>query len=139
MTKTLSAIAITTLFVTGFSGCGGATPAPVAKSNSQMPDWVFNPNQDGILGAVGSAKPHFKGTAAQIALAQDRGREEIAKQKSSSVVGESSSNQSSNSGMVRSQVENSSKVTTNQKVSTHQAAILKDPKSGEVFVWMREN
>ena len=56
------------------------TPLPV-----QEPQWINAPMKEGEIGAVGSAKVHFKGKTAQRKLAISRALDELAQQSGVSV------------------------------------------------------
>lgn len=137
MIKYLSIAAVIAL---AFSACA---QAPVKKQqtsqNAQMPEWVYQPTQDGINGAVGSAKTHFKGRAAQRSLAISRALDELAKQHGVNVHTASNSHQSSHGGMVGSQSDQYSFQTSDGIVTAHIEKVWLDPKTNELFVWMRDS
>jgi len=141
MRKFFSIALVSSLTLVGMSACGSNTPAPAAntQSNAQMPVWILNPNKDGILGGVGSAKVHFKGSAAQRDLAIQRALNELAKQHGVQVHTETTQSQSDNNGMVSSRAGDYSFQTSDGKVSAHVEAVWQDPNTKEIFVWMRDN
>lgn len=137
MIKYLSIVAVIALT---FSACA---QAPVEKQqtsqNAQMPEWVYQPNKDGILGAVGSARTHFDGRDAQRSLATSRALDELAKQHGVHVKTSTSQHQSSHGGMVGSQSDQYSFQTSDGIVTAHIEKIWLDQTNNELFVWMREN
>ena len=117
-------------------GCGSAQATP---NPNQKPTWVYNPYQDSIIAGVGSANKTFKGGyAKQKSLAVERALTELAHQYESKVDSSISSHQQDHNGKVNSNVEMFSTVTASGvTVKAHIAEMWSDPRSGELFVWMR--
>ncbi len=119
-----------------FTGCQESL-APVKKEISQAPAWVFNPNLNGVKGAVGSCAPHFKGPSYQRSLAVSRALDELAMQMGVQVNVVASREEISNGDNVNAKSDIQTQQTVkNSNVTAHIEATYIDPKTDELFVWM---
>ncbi len=108
------------------------TPLPV-----QEPQWINAPMKEGKIGAVGSAKVHFKGKTAQRKLAISRALDELAQQsgvsvKSAIVTQERRQGQQTKASVDLYSVQN----TANETIKAHIQAVWVNPKTDEIFVWL---
>jgi len=127
------------LLLTSFSACSQPATKTLPQQTSQMPTWIFTPYKDGILGSVGSAKVHFKGSAHQRKLAISRALDELARQHGVQVHTETSLLQTDTNGRTDSRSGIYSFQTSDGIVSAHIEAVWQDPTTKELFVWMRDN
>ena len=125
---------IITLFILLFlTACQNKqTPIPVHK-----PQWISSPMKEGKVGAVGSAKVHFKGKTAQRKLAVSRALDELAQQsgvsvKSAIVTQERRQGQRTKASVELYSVQNSA----NETIKAHIEAVWVNPKTDEIFVWL---
>jgi len=135
--KILSLIIIALL---SFSACSQQpVQKDVLEKNQQMPKWIFMPNQDGILGAVGSSRVHFKGIAAQRNLAIERALNEMSKESGVEVHTTSTLNQSSQGTIaIKNEHGEYSFQTSQGGVHAYIAAVWINPTNKEMYIWMRE-
>ena len=134
--KTITLIILALLF----NACAQQAQPNLSQQNQQMPQWVFMPNKDGVLGAVGSARVHFKGIAAQRNLAIERALNEMSKESGVEVHTTSTINQASQGSMAtKNEHGEYSFQTSHGKVHAHIAAVWVNPENKEMFIWMREN
>ena len=118
------------------SGCGGSKPKPEAGAR---PAWILNPNYDGKQGAVGvAAETYDMSVSTQRKLAISRALDELALQKGVKVElnmkkEEHLRNQKSSLSIDSS---SSYKTTNPSAITAHIEAIWKDPRTGELYVWL---
>ncbi len=113
-------------------GCG-SKPQP----SEPPPKWVTHPYKNGKTGAVGSAQIHFKGNSEQRKLAISRALDELAQQQGVEVSSQIA-RQDARDGMF---VSSKSEIYSFQKNSgeiiyAHIEAVWKNPRTGELFIWM---
>jgi len=106
----------------------------------QKPNWIDYPSSDLLIGAVGSAMPHFKGKTAQRRLAISRAIDELAQQ-SGVQVQSTILRKESREG---SQTQASAEVYTiqnseNKTIHAHIEAVWTHPRTEEIYVWLLEN
>lgn len=104
---------------------------------SSMPKWILSPSQNGKVGAVGSALPHFKGKTAQRRLAISRALDELAQQsgvnvKSTILRKEKRDGAITNSSAEVFSIQNSA----NKSIKAHIQEIWTNPKTEEIYVWL---
>ncbi len=118
------------------SGCNTQSQLPPV----QKPKWIDYPSSDLLIGAVGSAMPHFKGKTAQRRLAISRAIDELAQQ-SGVQVHSTILRQESREG---SQTQASAEIYTiqssdNKTIQAHIEAVWTHPRTQEIYVWLLEN
>ena len=129
----LKSLILSILISTLFSACQNrALPKPI-----QMPKWINQPYANGHIGAVGSAKPHFKGVSAQRKLAIARALDELSQQSGVKIQSEILTKQSrkgirSNSSIESYSVQNSS----GKVVKAHIEQVWTNPKTKEIYIWL---
>jgi uncharacterized protein YcfL len=117
-------------------GCSTQKELPPVKK----PNWIDYPSSDQLIGAVGSAMPHFKGKTAQRRLAISRAIDELAQQ-SGVQVQSTILRKESREG---SQIQASAEVYTiqnseNKTIHAHIEAVWTHPRTEEIYVWLLEN
>lgn len=122
-------------------GCAKETKVkPQTKLNTTqdgIPTWVYNPMHNGKVGAVGSAKTHFKGRTAQRKLAITRALEELALQKGVKVDTTTKRDEEVRDGFVSSGSNTYSILTSSGKsILAHIEAVWLDRRNDELFIWM---
>jgi hypothetical protein len=116
--------------VFGLIGCNQANP-------NKEPSWIYNPNSDGKIGGVGSAKTHTRGKSAQRRVAISRALDEIATQMGTKVSTVISTSASVSSGTASSSMQTYSFQTTDGKiVKAYIKRMWHNPRTDELFVWM---
>ena len=126
-------LTLSLLFLLLLTGGCGSKPQP----SEPPPEWVSHPYKNGKIGAVGSAQIHFKGVAEQRRLAISRALDELAQQQGVEVSSQIA-RQDARNGMF---VSSKSKIYSFQKnsgevVHAHIEAVWKNPRTGELFIWM---
>ena len=125
-------LVITFLLLTGCT----ETVQPVSQE-AQRPSWIGNPYQNGVVGAIGTAHIHFRGDAEQRKLAISRALDELAQQQNTVVSSQIVRKESRNGMMTSSNAEiYSFQKSSGETVRAHIEAVWKDPRNGELFVWM---
>lgn len=125
--------ALATSFIVLFCFTGCAKPHPVKPP----PKWISNPYQNGKIGAVGSAKIHFKGDAEQRRLAISRALDELAHQQGVEVTSQILRKEKSDAFAASSESEvYSFQKNSGEVIHAHIEAVWKDPRNGELFIWM---
>lgn len=120
-----------------FAGCNSDVTPPAKENVSTCPEWINNPNLNGVTGSVGSSGPHFKGPAYQRKLAISRALDELAMQKGVEIdlVAKREEISSDDNVHTTSDVQTEQRV-KNTNVTAHIEATYIDPKTKELFVWM---
>lgn len=126
---------ISIVFITG---CAGKNSKIHGKYD--LPDWVFNPSVNGVIGGVGYCPAHVKGIAGQRELAVTRAVEDIARQKGVSI--ESSvviiSNSSNKSKVANTDINSNSTHKTKNHINAYIKEIWVHPVTKEMYVYMLE-
>lgn len=101
------------------------------------PQWINHPNLLNQTGAVGSCKPHIKGTTYQRRLAISRALDELAQQSGVTieniVIREERNTRSSTSTHTHVQSQQRS---TGEIIKARIQEIWTDPKNQEIYVWL---
>lgn len=126
-------IVFSLLFPLLFSACQNRpSPIPVHE-----PLWMAKPSLEGKIGAVGSAKPHFKGPAEQRKLAISRALDELAQQSGVEVKSAIVRNEKRTGSLVNSSAELFTlQNSTNETIKAHIQEIWTNPKTKEMHVWL---
>ncbi len=117
-----------------FTACQNRSIKPILI---EEPAWVLQPSLEGKVGAVGSAKEHFKGKSAQRRLAISRALDELAQQSGVQVESTIKRNerregiQTSSSAEIYT-VQNSS----NETIQAHIQEVWTHPVTKEIYVWL---
>jgi len=118
-----------------FSGCG-STPQPVSIKCEDKP-WMFNPNSNGKIGAVGSSMRTYSGTNnSQRTLAITRALDELSLQKGVKVSLTMNKTETLKNNKSTTTLDSKSTYSTNNKITAHIQDACKSNSSGEFFVWM---
>ncbi len=80
-TKTFSHYLLLILFLVLLQGCYFNTSNNSNYNSDKIPEWVYNPSKNGVVGGVGYCAAHVNGITGQRELATKRAIEEIARQK----------------------------------------------------------
>ncbi len=115
-----------------FSGCSQPEP----KSKYERPSWVMKPNQDGKIGAVGSAYIHHRGVSHQRRLAITRALDELSLQRGVDVSMSMAKEEQVTNDRVSTDLNVKSSYTANTKITAHIEEVWQDPMSQEYFVWL---
>jgi len=125
-----------------FVGCDSQpTPSQMHKSvdtkDSSAPYWILNPNQNGKIGAVGSAmRTYDQKLSSQRKLAITRALDELSLQKGVKVSMRLLKEDIYQNNRGSSTMDVNASYNTNNSISAHIQAIYKDKLSGELFIWM---
>jgi len=103
----------------------------------EEPTWVLQPSIDGKIGAVGSAREHFKGKTAQRRLAISRALDELSQQSGVTVHSTIKRSEKRNGMQINSSAElytiqNSS----NETIKAHIQEVWTHPVTKEIYVWL---
>ena len=132
MFKLLTSLA---LVLTLFTGCNSAQPEPTAKKGE--PSWVLNPNQNGVLGAIGVAgRTYDQKISTQRKLAITRALDELSLQQGVKVQMSMTKRDKVTKHSSSMSMDSKSTYTTNNSVTAHIEDMYKDKMSGEIYVWM---
>lgn len=113
-------------------GCHGKQP-----QTQERPAWINNPHLQGMTGAVGSAKIHFDGSAAQRKLAISRALDELAQQQGVVVTSQVLRQDSREGELTSSKADiYSFQKNSGETVHAHIEAVWQDPETEELFIWM---
>ncbi len=123
---------ISLLAILFLSGCTGEPKS----SKYEQPSWVLNPNQNGKIGAVGTAYRHYKGLAYQRKLAITRALDELSLQRGVDVSLNMKKYEQVKNDKSSSTVEVKGKYSSKNRVTAHIEKIWQDPMSQELFIWM---
>ena len=127
--KTFTLFTITLLLL---CGCHGKQP-----QKQERPTWINNPHQSGTTGAVGSAKIHFEGSAAQRKLAISRALDELAQQQGVVVTSQILRQDSREGELTSSKADiYSFQKNSGETVHAYIEAVWQDPETEELFIWM---
>lgn len=123
------------LCLTVFIGC--KEEKRIIPPTIKEPQWIYQPNLTGKIGAVGSAKEHFKGKTAQRRLAISRALDELSQQSGVQVQSTIKRNEKrdglyTNSSAEIYTVQNSA----NETIQAHIEAIWIHPKTKEIYIWL---
>ncbi|MDA3908902.1 MAG: hypothetical protein PF437_07420 [Sulfurimonas sp.] len=130
MSRFLSSVFLV-LFV--FAGCNSQ---PVPKV-STTPSWIFNPNQSGKNGAVGSSmRTYDQKTSTQRKLAITRALDELSLQRGVKVEMRLTKQESYKNGNGSTQMNIDANYQTKNTITAHIEEIYQDKVSGELFIWM---
>lgn len=133
ITKILWAFLVSLLLL----ACSTTEPS---MTTDKKPSWILDPNQGGVIGAVGECGVHYKGKAMQRKLAISRAIEELAMQGDITV----DSEMSLSTEVSGRHVKNISKSKTfvsakGVKVHAYIEEMYFDKKSEILYVWMIKN
>ena len=123
-------------------GCNSQpTPQNNAKvasvSDNSEPSWILNPNQNGKVGAVGSAmRTYDQKLSSQRKLAITRALDELSLQQGVKVNMSLLKQDVYKNERGSSSMDVNASYKTNNKISAHIEAVYKDKLSGELFIWM---
>ena len=114
------------------------TPSPkTTAATVQKPEWIYQPSINGKVGAVGSAMPHFKGTAAQRRLAISRGLDELSQQSGVNVQSTIKRNEKRLGSLTNSSAEVFTiQNSANETIKAHIEDIWVEPRTKEIFIWL---
>jgi len=117
-----------------FIACGGTEPT---VSNGDQPTWIYNPNQSGVVGAVGQCGTHYDGASMQRKVAIARAIDELAMQGNVTVDSEMSVSTEVSGSHVRNRSKSKTYVSA-KGVSVHAfiEEIYYDQKREILYVWM---
>ena len=119
------------LFLTG---CGQPQPVNVKCENRP---WMFNPNSNGNIGAVGSSARTYSGTPnSQRKLAITRALDELSLQQGVKVELNMEKTDVVKNDKADTTLKTKAKYSANNKVTAHIEDACKVNSSGEFFVWM---
>ena len=106
---------------------------------SNIPEWVYSPSKDGVIGGVGICGTHVKGKTAQRQLAISRAIDEISRQMGVTVsnVLETSSNASTNTYSSSSLNSYSIQTVTGTAINAEIVDTWFNSSTGELYVYMR--
>lgn len=122
------------LLLLAFTGCN--QPEPTVSKNAR-PAWILDPNQNGKIGAVGTANRHHKGFTYQRKLAVSRAIDELALQQGVKVTLSIKKQEQVKNDKVKSQMNIKSSYDAKKSVVTaHIEETWKDPISQEFYVWL---
>ncbi|NPA59440.1 MAG: hypothetical protein GXO30_03075 [Epsilonproteobacteria bacterium] len=109
----------------------------VDTKDSSAPYWILNPNQNGKIGAVGSAmRTYDQKLSSQRKLAITRALDELSLQKGVKVSMRLLKEDIYQNNRGSSTMDVNASYNTNNSISAHIQAIYKDKLSGELFIWM---
>ncbi len=121
-----------------FTGCN-SQPEP-ARQKSQAPSWILNPNQNGKIGAVGSAmRTYDQKLSTQRKLAITRALDELSLQTGVKVKMVMLKEENYNSDRGSSKMDIAASYKTDGVITAHIESVYQDRASGELFVWMVMN
>ncbi len=117
-----------------FTACQNRDVRPIPI---EEPAWVLQPSLGGKVGAVGSAREHFKGKSAQRRLAISRALDELAQQSGVQVESTIKRNEKregmrTNSSAEIYTIQNSS----NETIQAHIQEVWTHPRTKEIYVWL---
>ena len=115
-----------------FTGCSQTE----VKSKYDRPSWVMKPNQEGKIGAVGSAYIHYKGVSYQRRLAITRALDELSLQRGVNVSMNMTKEEHVSNDKSRTDLDVKSNYSTSNKITAHIEEVWQDPMSQEYFIWM---
>ena len=115
-------------------GCSSHSNKPILVIE---PAWLYKPNLNGKTGAVGSSKPHFKGTTLQRRVAISRALDELAMQ-SGVKVGNiiMRKERSSALGGSSSTTVHSTQTSAGVLINAHIEEIWVNPRNKEMHIWL---
>jgi len=126
----------TFLLLLVLSGCSTQKELPPVKK----PNWIDYPSSDQLIGAVGSAMPHFKGKTAQRRLAISRAIDELAQQGGVQVQSTILRKESREGSLTQTSAEiYTIQNSADQTVHAHIEAVWTHPRTEEIYVWLLEN
>ena len=132
MKKLLPFLFVTLLL---FVGCQ-KQPTP-QLSGMQKPSWVFNPNQDGKVGAVGIAGLTYdQKHSSQRNLAITRALDELSLQKGVKVKLQLHKQETLSHNKSNTQINEKSNYTSSTNVTAHIEKVWRDKLSNELYIWM---
>lgn len=106
----------------------------------QKPNWIDYPSSDLLIGAVGSAMPHFKGKTAQRRLAISRAIDELAQQSGVKVQSTILRKESREGSLTQASAEvYTIQNSENKTIQAHIEAVWTHPRTQEIYVWLLEN
>jgi len=118
------------------SGCGTQKDLPPV----QKPNWIDYPSSDLLIGAVGSAMPHFQGKTAQRRLAISRAIDELAQQSGVQVQSTIIRKESREGSLTQASAEVYTIQNSEDKtIQAHIEAVWTHPRTQEIYVWLLEN
>ncbi len=130
VTKSLLALLVSLMFL----ACSATEPSVAA---GEKPSWIFDPNQGGVVGAVGQCGVHYKGKAMQRRLATSRAIEELAMQGDITVDSEMSVSTEVSGQHVKNRSKSKTFVSAKGvPVHAYIEEMYFDKKSETLYVWM---
>ena len=127
------------IVISVFFGCN-SNPTPSKGQgvySPSAPSWILNPNQNGKIGAVGSAmRTYDQKLSTQRKLAITRALDELSLQKGVKVNMRLLKEDVYKNNRGSSTMDVNSSYKTNNSISAHIEAVYQDKLSGELFVWM---
>jgi len=118
------------------SGCNTQKDLPPV----QKPNWIDYPSSDLLIGAVGSAMPHFQGKTAQRRLAISRAIDELAQQSGVQVQSTIIRKESREGSLTQASAEVYTIQNSEDKtIQAHIEAVWTHPRTQEIYVWLLEN
>lgn len=106
----------------------------------QKPNWIDYPSSDLLIGAVGSAMPHFNGKTAQRRLAISRAIDELAQQSGVRVQSTILRKESREGSLTQASAEvYTIQNSENKTIQAHIEAVWTHPRTQEIYVWLLEN
>ena len=124
------------LFLLLLDGCNTQSKLPPV----QKPKWIDYPSSDLLIGAVGSAMPHFKGKTAQRRLAISRAIDELAQQSGVEVQSTILRKESREGSRTQASAEiYTIQNSENKTIQAHIEAVWTHPRTQEIYVWLLEN
>ncbi|MBU1659336.1 hypothetical protein KKG72_09835 [bacterium] len=129
-----SFLAFLLLALLAFSGCSKPKSAVVEDFS---PSWIMNPNQNGKVGAVGTAYRHYKGLSYQRNLAITRALDEMALQRGVKVSLSMIKKEHLKNDNVSTTIDIDSSYTSDSStITAHIEEAWQDPKTQEFFIWL---
>ena len=118
-------------------GCGTSSQPKFSKDNSttQFPSWVYHPNTQGVVGAVGSAKKQANAEL-QKRIALTKAKAALSESIKLSVESEILLTQKSSNHMYERDIQTSSKQTSSNLIKN---AVIKDQfidDEGTLYIWL---
>jgi hypothetical protein len=121
------------LVMFGFTGCNQPEP----KISSSTPSWILNPNQNGKIGAIGSAGMVYDGkTSTKRKLAITRALDELSLQQGVKVQLSMTKTEQLSNDRTSVNMNANSSYKSNETITAHIEAVWENPKNKELFIWM---
>ncbi len=119
-------------FLVFLTGC----TQPEVESKYDRPSWIMKPNQNGKIGAVGSAYIHHRGVSHQRRLAITRALDELSLQRGVNVSMSMSKQENVTNDRTRTSLDTRSDYSTSNEITAHIEEVWQDPMSQEYFIWL---